>query len=207
MAKKSRKIDAEKAARLKLADAQAKLQSAQERRSRTITKGDMEIEATRERVAKRVEKATREVERRASRVARAEARLMAQQERNRKPALATHLPSTPQQTIDALERAGSTLDEETGRPNPGIDNGLVTATVVEDVAEPSGAQGRALATLRETYGATGATFTEWLTASGISRKTFMQARKALVDRGLVSRSGSGQGARYFVNGATEPPTG
>lgn len=118
MAKASKVKEAEERARRKLADAQARLHSAQEKRTRMLQRGEQEIERARSRAADRVEKATTEVERRAGKVARAEARLLALQ---RKAVEAVGLaappggvPESPLGAADRLENLTSDAIDELG---------------------------------------------------------------------------------------------
>jgi hypothetical protein len=70
-----------------------------------------------------------------------------------------------------------------------------------DVSEPTlrSREQRALDALRSVYGADGATATEWQTATKMSEATFLRARKALIDRGLVIRdSDARRGAHYKI---------
>lgn len=210
MAKRGRKPDPEETARRKLADALAKLQAAQEKRTRIVSKGEQDIESARLRAAARVETATREVERRASKVARAEGKLLKVQNNGRNAnhaggampprlesipildisAIAEAEPATPESVAAELElREAEASDTE----QPGE---IVVATDADSTHARLGAEARALEILRTQFSAGGATFTAWLNASGISRKTFLKARKTLADEGAVVREGSGPGARY-----------
>lgn len=71
----------------------------------------------------------------------------------------------------------------------------------EDEAQPGlrSREQQALDVLRAVYGSDGATATEWQAASKMSEATFLRARKALTDRGLVVRdSDARRGAHYRI---------
>lgn len=210
MPKSRRKESQEEAARRKLADVQAKLRAAQEKRTRAMARGEKDVDAARAKAAARVEKATRNVERRAAQVARAEARLLARQDRKPAPPIARQtsptidlplpvelppdlepdLPPAVAEAIEELEELGLQGESEN------VAGDLLLANSTSPTGDLSDTETGALNALMSAFGPEGATFTEWLNASGISRKTFLRVRKALVDRGLVRREGTGPGARY-----------
>lgn len=212
MAKSRRPKETSEIARRKLTDAQAKLQSAQEKRARTVTRAEHKIEDVRRREAVRVDKATQVVERRATKVARAEASLVALQSKEQSKSsskAASVAPASgsssitagsPEQAADVLEDAQiETIERED-------DSAFVLpGTAAQDAveAEVAGAGNglnsyalRLLTTLRDTFPESGATYTDWLAAAGMAKRTFLSARTMLVDAGLVLRDGDGQGAHY-----------
>jgi hypothetical protein len=191
MAKKGRNGH-EDAARRGLADAQAKLQSAQERRARAITKREEELASARLRADARVDRATKEVERRAAKAARAEARITGHAKQSR-----GHDVRRADRATKSRSQAAEHLEPIDAEPAPQKVGAQVTATSSEGVEALAPPDARVLGTLRDGFVAAGATFTEWLNAAGVSRKTFLKARRELVARGLVNRRGEGQGARYF----------
>jgi hypothetical protein len=220
MAKRKQEKDQEAAARRKLADAQARLVSAQEKRNRALQEGEAEIERIRHRVARRLEKVTQEVEQRAGKVARAEARLAAVQRRSTSPPFTSATALTAGGTADLLIELGAgTVDSPTEAAER-VEEYQIAAiteeltapvlTALELVAgepeqfatapAPDRYERMLLETLRDGF-AEGATFTEWLAATPISKRTFLRARKALLDTGLVTRDGASQGARYTVSPA------
>ena len=214
MAKQGRGKDPVDIARRKLADAQAKLHSAQARRGQVANQGEQEVERARQAAAARVDKATTEVERRAAKVARLEAKLITLQSRKAEPAppkptakrrKKTSAPAaaTSPAPSSAAEAADRFEDLQEATAPDTTANSLVTP---EDVAEHSGNNGsldqsqrRLLASLHAGFEQTGATFTEWLAASKLSKRTFLRARRILVDRGLVTHNGGGLGAKYFLS--------
>lgn len=248
MAKPPKAKDPENTARRKLADAQARLHAAQERRTGVVSDGDMELERVRRRVNQRIDKATKVVERRAGKVARAEERLLTLQRRqaearsaekaskpvkvkkSRTPAsVDTEVsPSTspeaaaeqleamevtpPASADSALESVGrstvsadAAADHLSNLAESAADDHSADAIVVPgepaanaDVASHDRYAQRLLVLLRDEFSPNGATFTEWLAVAGMSKRTFLRARKALIDSGLAERRGSGQGARYFA---------
>jgi hypothetical protein len=206
MAKQKRK-DAEAVAREKLADAQAKLATAQDRRRRIGVEGEQEVEQARQRAADRLATATKDVERRAAKVARAEGKLLAIQARRDEkarqsaaavPVVAVEEPemASPTAAADRLEK----ITEETSASPALHPNGVETAAV-EDQATLGRNERRLLATLREGFDDGGATFSQWLAATAMSKRTFLRARKVLVERGLVAHNGSGPGAHYALTAA------
>lgn len=234
MAKQGRGKDPETAARRKLADAQAKLQVAQERRSRVATEGEQEIERARKRAASQLDTATNEVERRAERMARAEAKVNSLLSRKTeaksglvKPAKAIKAPkpadsatsrnsaepakpgpgaASPQGVADRLEAIQSELADQADAESVVLPNGVADDGVVRGVnlGSLSRYESLVLAALRDGFAQTGATFTDWLAATKLSKRTFLRARKNLVENGLVRHEGVGQGALYFPTDLNRP---
>jgi hypothetical protein len=202
MAKASRTKDAEANARRKLADAQARLYSAQEKRTRVLQKGEQDVEQARRRAAARLEKATTVVERRAGKVARAEARLLTLQRKKGNPAgLSASLAARPDlvpAAADLLEDLQSqALEEHDAEEIVALDSVAAQMPAAAIADETSQSERTLLAALRDGFPG-GATYTEWLAAAPMAKRTFLRTRRVLVDRGLVARDGAGQGARYTV---------
>lgn len=203
MAKGKHKESPEERAQRKLADAHAKLQSAQARRARAVTRGEQEVERARSRAAARLERATQEVERRAGKVAREEARLITVRRKYAQPRggnpVPQNPPATPDEAADVLETLALDADDANGADDPPE---VLVRSDSDDIsdsgAEPREAgngERRLLAALNtDTTG--GSTFSEWLASSGVSKKTFLRLRQVLVERGVVIRDGDGRGARY-----------
>ncbi len=198
----------------RLADAQAKLHSLQEKRKKVVAETELYLERARKRAAKRVETITKEVERRAGKVARAQARLAASADQTRgtasdkgrakgkKRPAATATGTTPQDAADRLEDAQEQVLESQSQEVVLIPNSLVAdspAVIAGNSLDRY--QVRALGALRDGFSVNGATYTEWLAAARLSKRPFLSARRALVDAGLVGRAGNGQGARYVVTEA------
>jgi hypothetical protein len=198
MAKQKRK-ETQAAARGKLADAQAKLAAAQERRRRIATEGEQEVEQARQRAADRLAKATRDVERRAAKAARAEGKLLGL---TTKPKSRGPAPSVPMVKVEEPRTASPVAADRLEE--------IAEEAVASDILRPDGAaadaeaQGlgrnerRLLAALGQNFDEGGATFSQWLDASTLSKRTFLRARKTLVDDGLVAHDGSGVGSRYAL---------
>lgn len=192
--------DREEGLRRKLAKAQAQLQEAQEVRARAVTKGEQQVERARQKAAARVARATRTVEKRAAKAAKLEERLAHHGRQraghgngHREP----HSTPKPQEKEDKLEMLAVGLIDGAPQEQVVVPNGPTP------VAPPAGAQiskqeRQVLVVLQERFADNGATFTEWLTATELPKRTFVRARKSAVERGLVARDGDTSGARYFL---------
>jgi len=205
MAKQKRKaVDA--AAREKLTDVQAKLAAAQERRQRIMAEGEAAVKRARQRAADRLTKATKDVERRAAKVARAEGKLLTVQGKQRAEAAMPPPPlpvvEVPEATTASPTAAADQLEQigDGAQTSP-----ILTPNGAEEVTD-SGAtdigrnERRLLTVLRASFDEGGATFSQWLEASLLSKRTFLRARKTLVEAGMVAHNGSGPGARYALTG-------
>jgi hypothetical protein len=214
--KKRQKKDEEGGARRKLADMQAKLQSAQEERSRVVAQAEQDVEKARQQAAAQVDKVTKEVERRAARVARAEATVVSMQSRKTKPAAARAPKSSkpaapapvqdpaasPEAAADRLEDIQLEIVDEDSPPVIVVPDGApLSNSMVEEESTLNAYERRVLTTLREHFGPEGATYSAWLFACGMSKRNFLSARKSLVERGLVVHQGEGQGALYALTEA------
>lgn len=208
MAKQGKK-DAAGTARRKLADAQAKLQSAQERRSRVVIAGEQDVERARAKAAARLDRATKEVEQRAAKVARAEAKLISLQSRKSAPRVESstllepprpdvRATASPADAAERLEDLQIETIEETDTELIVLPNGLGDEIPAPEENRLDRYESALLNALGNGFQQDGATFTEWLSTSRLSKRTFLRARRTLVDGGLVRRNGDGQGARYFL---------
>jgi len=187
--------DREQQARRKLEQSREKLQAVQDDYGRIMAAGEQAIQQARERWDARAFKAKRRVERRYARLQSAEARLLE----------LTTSPPSPEAAADVVEEAEARSAESRPADNvialPGTDDTRVTPTENEDRTLPPNAE-RALQVLRQMFPAEGATPGQWRAVCEMPERTFMRARKTLVDRGLVARDGKvGRDARYLVTEA------
>jgi hypothetical protein len=190
--KGKQRADREQQARGKLEQSREKLQAAQDDYGRIMAAGEQALQRVRERWDARALKAKRRVERRYARVQSAESRLLEP----------TTSPPSPEATADVVEEAEARSAES--RPADdvisvaGTDDMHVPGPENADQALPSNAE-RALQVLRQMFSAEGATPGQWRAACEMPERTFMRARKTLVDRGLVARDGKvGRDARYLL---------
>ncbi|GAC1402202.1 MAG: hypothetical protein NVSMB52_16150 [Chloroflexota bacterium] len=202
MAKRKQHLSSEQAAERKVADAQAKLQSAQLKRAQAISKGEQTVERARQRAAVALEKATREVERRAAKVARAEARLAAS--RPARVSTSNMFEQRHQDTealaepADDVEILESRVQDEVNPQSTLTASDPIQSDETGQPAETTGSTEQRLLASLSRHDISGATFTEWLSDSGLSKKTFLRARQLAVEHGLVTRDGNGRGARYRI---------
>jgi hypothetical protein len=190
--KSRQRDDTEQQARRKLEQSREKLQAAQDDYGRIIVAGEQAIQRVRERWDARALKAKRRVERRYARLQTTESQMLE----------LTSSPPSPEVAADVVEeaeaRSAGSRPADDAIAVAGMDD--IQAPLPESANHvlPSNAE-RALQVLREMFSAQGATPGQWRAACEMPERTFMRARKTLVDRGLVARDGKvGRDARYLV---------
>lgn len=187
MAKQRGNKGPEEKARRKLARAQLALEVAQEQHAQAKTWAEQVMEKARVRADTRLSKANQRVARRAEAVSRAEARLLSlQTERHQKIILPAAVED--EHPVEVMTEPGGPIVSAPGEP-----------------PELREREQRALDALRQVFRPGGVPASEWRTAAGMADTTFLRARRALMDRGLVTLNGDdARGALYVLTDSTAP---
>lgn len=221
MAKRTDGSNALELARRKLAKAQIELHEAQEKRTRTMAKGERDVEQTRLKAERRLAKATQRVERRAALAARAETHLISLSNPPNNAELRPTVTGTrpdnsltlgatdnlrpqarPEPQDGAVSRPPVSTSTEVIVPDSqGVNdsNKLVIASSSQDLKHPTlrDREHRALVALAS-LGTEGATSRDWRRRVAMPETTFLRARRALSELGMVALAPQGAHADRYV---------